>query len=129
VGDALLFVILRHTSGTAYLRRSAVLVGAAYPAFLLVPSFAAKLVALAALGVLVAGWYAIPKAGLYETVGRQSGAVFALATVAGTVGGMLPLVVGLVAGVAGLGTALWLPLAAPVIFLAWLPRGTGGRRW
>lgn len=123
VGDALLLVILRHVSGAAYLRWSAVLVGLTYPVFLLVPSFAAKLVALAALGVLNAGWYAIPKAGLYETVGQRSGAVLALGTVAGTVGGMLPLVVGLVAGVAGLGTALWIPFVAPVVFVIWLPRG------
>ena len=123
VGDALLLVILRHVSGAGYLRWSAVRVGLTYPVFLLVPSFAAKLVALAALGVLNAGWYAIPKAGLYETVGQRSGAVFALGTVAGTVGGMLPLVVGLVAGVAGLGTALWIPLVAPVVFVIWLPRG------
>ena len=123
VGDALLLVILRHVPGTAYLRWTAVLVGVVYPVFLLVPSFAVKLVILAALGVLNAGWYAIPKAHLYETVDGRSGAVFALGTVAGTAGGMLPLVVGLVAGAAGLGTALWIPLLAPVALVIWLPRG------
>jgi FSR family fosmidomycin resistance protein-like MFS transporter len=125
VGDALLLLILRRLSGTGYLRVSAVLVGAVYPVFLLVQSFAAKLVALALLGVLNAGWYAIPKARLYATVDGRSGAVFALGTVAGAVGGMLPLVIGLVAGAAGLGAALWIPLLAPVALLVWLP-STGG---
>ncbi len=123
VGDALLLVILRRVSGTAYLRLSAVLVGVTYPIFLLAPSFAVKLVALAVLGLLNAGWYAIPKARLYETVDGRSGAVFALGTVAGTAGGMLPLLIGLVAGAAGLGVALWIPLVAPVALLVWLPRG------
>lgn len=123
VGDALLLVILHRVPGVAYLRWSAVLVGVVYPVFLLAPSFTVKLVALAALGVLNAGWYAIPKARLYETVDGRSGAVFALGTVAGTAGGMLPLIVGLVAGAAGLGSALWIPLLAPVALLVWLPRG------
>ena len=123
VGDALLLVILRRVSGTVYLRFSAVLVGLVYPVFLLVPSFAAKLVALALLGVLNAGWYAIPKARLYGAVDGRSGAVFALGTVAGTVGGLLPLLIGLVAEVAGLGIALWIPLVAPLALLIWLPRG------
>jgi len=122
VGDALLLVILRHVPGLAYLRWSAALVAAVYPGFLVAPSYGAKLAALAALGVLNAGWYAIPKARLYETVDGRSGAVFALGTIAGTAGGMLPLVVGLVAGVAGLGVALWIPLVAPVALLLWLPR-------
>jgi len=126
VGDALLLVILRHVPGLVYLRWSAVLVAAVYPAFLLAPSYGVSLGALGALGVLNAGWYAIPKARLYETVGGRSGAVFALGTVAGTVGGLLPLVVGLTAGAAGLGAALWIPLLAPIALLLWLPRGDSG---
>ena len=121
VGDALLLVILRHVPGTAYLRWTAVLVGVVYTVFLLVPSFAVKLVVLAALGVLNAGWYSIPKARLYETVDGRSGAIFAL----GTAGEMLPLVLGLVVGAAGLATALWIPLLAPVGLVIWLPRGDG----
>ncbi len=126
VGDALLLVILRHVAGLAYLRWSAVLVAVVYPAFLLAPSYGVKLSALAALGVLNAGWYAIPKARLYATVDGRSGAAFALGTVAGTVGGMLPLVVGLTAGAVGLGAALWIPLLAPIALLLWLPRSDSG---
>lgn len=122
VGDALLLVVLRHVAGVRYLRASALLIAVAYPAFLLLPGLTDKLVALAVLGVLNSGWYAIPKARLYETVGDRSGAAFALGTVAGVVGGSLPLVIGVVAGVAGLQTALWIPLAAPLALLVGLPR-------
>jgi hypothetical protein len=59
---------------------------------------------------------------LYEAVDGRGGSVFALGTVAGTTGGLLPLLIGLVAGAAGLGVALWIPLLAPIALLIWLPR-------
>jgi len=131
-GDAALFVVLRRISGLRYLRWSALLVLAVYPVFLLAPGLAAKLVALAALGLLDSGWYALPQAQLYAAAGARSGAVLTLGTIGGILGSTLPLGIGLVAGAAGLGTALWIPLAAPLLLLAALPRGgrsTDGTRW
>ena len=101
--------------------------------FLLAPALPAKLTALAALGFLNAGWYALPKAQLCDAVGERTGAVLALGTVAGVAGSTVPLGIGLLAGAAGLGTALWIPLAAPILLLAGLPRarraGADGRGW
>jgi FSR family fosmidomycin resistance protein-like MFS transporter len=47
--------------------------------------------------------------------------VTALSSAAGTLGGLLPLTLGLVAQQFGLVTAMWLILAAPVALLIGLP--------
>jgi MFS transporter, FSR family, fosmidomycin resistance protein len=122
VGDVLLLPLLGRFSGVAYLRVSAALVAIAYPAFLLVGGLPAKLVLLAALGLLNAGWYAIPQARLYGELPGASGSALALGTVSGLIGGAFPLAIGFVASAAGLGAALWIPLAAPLVLLALLPR-------
>lgn len=127
VGDAALVVVLRRIPGLRYLRWSALLVALLYPAFLLVPGLPAKLIPLAGLGLLNAGWYALPQAQLYEAVGRRTGAVLTLGTVAGAGGSTLPLAIGLVAGATGLGAALWIPLAAPLVLLTALPRAARPR--
>ena len=68
VGDWLLLHVLRRASGFAYLRATAVAALAVYPAFLLVPGLAPKLVLVAALGLLNSGWYAVPQAALYAAL-------------------------------------------------------------
>lgn len=125
VGDAALLGVLRRVSGLRYLRWSALGVAVAYPAFMLSPALPAKLVALAALGLLNAGWYALPKAQLYAAAGDRSGAVLTLGTIGGLVGTAVPLAIGLVASLAGLGVALWGPLLAPLVVLILVPRGDG----
>jgi MFS transporter, FSR family, fosmidomycin resistance protein len=122
VGDALLLLILRRFSGLAYLRASALIVALLFPAFLLLEPVWAKLGVLAALGILNAGWYAIPKARLYAELEGQSGAVLTLGTVTGLVGGTFPLALGLLAGAVGIEVALWALLVAPIALLVGLPR-------
>lgn len=78
VGDWLLLPLLRRTTGDRVLRATAFGSLAAYPAFLLVPSLAAKLALLAALGLLNSGWYAIPKAWLYDALPGRSGTAVAV---------------------------------------------------
>ncbi|MBA3365840.1 MAG: MFS transporter, partial [Actinobacteria bacterium] len=131
-GDALLLFVLRRVPGTVYLRLSAVAVLVAYPAFLLVPSMTPKLVLLALLGLLNAGWYAIPKAGLYGALPGRSGVAIAVGSVSGFVGASIPLTLGLVADEIGLGPVMWTLLLAPLAFLVGLPRlsrasGRGGQ--
>jgi MFS transporter, FSR family, fosmidomycin resistance protein len=121
-GDALLLLVLRRFPGLAYLRWSALLVLVIFPLFLLAEPLWAKLAALAALGVLNAGWYAIPQARLYAELEGQSGAVLTLGTVTGLVGGLFPLALGLLAGAVGIEVALWALLVAPVALLVGLPR-------
>ncbi len=122
VGDWLLLFVLRHMRGTTYLRVTALAVLGAYPAFLFAPGYEAKLVLAGLLGLLNSGWYAIPQARLYEALPGRSGAAVAVGGLGGLFGASVPLVLGLVAGAAGLTTTMWILLAGPVALLALLPR-------
>jgi FSR family fosmidomycin resistance protein-like MFS transporter len=122
LGDWLLLPVLRRMRGLSYLRLSAFVAVAVYPAFLLVSPYGVKLVLVAALGLLNSGWYAIPKAGLYDALPGRSGAAVAVGGVGGLVGACVPLVLGFVAGAAGLAATMWILLLAPVALLALLPR-------
>ncbi|MGZ4316406.1 MAG: MFS transporter, partial [Gaiellaceae bacterium] len=93
----------------------------AYPAFLLVPGVAAKLALAALLGVITSGWYAIPKARLYDVLHERSGVALAVGGVAGLAGSPVPLLLGVVAGAVGLAAAMWLLVLAPLVLLALVP--------
>jgi FSR family fosmidomycin resistance protein-like MFS transporter len=121
-GDALLLPLLRRVDGLRYLRASAAVVLLLFPAFLLVPGLAAKLPLLALLGLLNAGWYAIPQARLYAALPDGSGTAIAVGSAAGLVGSLVPIGLGLLAGAAGIGATLWLLAAAPVVLLLGLPK-------
>jgi len=120
VGSALAIPFLRRFDGLRYLRASAIVSGALFVVFLTVPSTAAKLVLVALLGVVNAGWYPVLKARLYDALHGASGLVL-------TVGALFPLNAVLPLGIAalaarfGLGVALWPLLAAPVALLLLVP--------
>jgi FSR family fosmidomycin resistance protein-like MFS transporter len=122
IGDWSLLWVLRRMRGGRYLRRSALAALAAYPAFLLVPGYPAKLALVAVLGLLNSGWYAIPQAGLYESLPGRSGAAVAVGGVGGMVGACVPLALGFVAGAVGLGPTMWILLLAPLALLALTPK-------
>ncbi len=122
VGGLGIVALLRRTTGLPYLRASALLALVVYPALLLASGTVVKLVLVAALGLITAGWYSIPKARLYGALPGQSGAAMTLGSLAGVVRAAAPLVVGLVARRSGLGTAMWLLLVAPIGLLVLLPR-------
>jgi MFS transporter, FSR family, fosmidomycin resistance protein len=122
VGDWALLWVLRHMSGRRYLRASAIAALAVYPAFLLLPGYGAKLALAAVLGLLNSGWYAIPKAGLYESLPGRSGTAVAVGGVAGIAGAAVPLALGLLAGAAGLAPTMWALLLAPVALLVLVPK-------
>lgn len=122
IGDWSLLWVLRRMRGGRYLRRSALAALAAYPAFLLVPGYPAKLVLVAVLGLLNSGWYAIPQAGLYESLPGRSGAAVAVGGVGGMVGACVPLALGFVAGAVGLGPTMWILLLAPLALFALTPK-------
>jgi FSR family fosmidomycin resistance protein-like MFS transporter len=122
VGDALLIPVLRCLAGGTYLRATGLAALLAYPAFLLVDEPGTRLVLLALLGILNSGWYAIPKAGLYEALPGRSGAAVAVSGVAGLVSACVPAALGLLAGAIGLGATMWLLLAAPVAVVLLAPR-------
>jgi FSR family fosmidomycin resistance protein-like MFS transporter len=118
VGDWLLLAVLRRLDGLRYLRLSALASLAVYPAFLVAPSPGAKLVLVAVLGLLNSGWYAIPKARLYEALPGQSGAAVAVGGIGGLVGAAVPLVLGMSAASFGLGSTMWLLVLGPLALLA-----------
>jgi FSR family fosmidomycin resistance protein-like MFS transporter len=121
-GDFLLIPLLEKVRGLSYLRVSAAIMAVLFPAFLLVPSLAAKLVILGALGFLNSGWYAILKAQLYGSLPGRSGTALALGNVGGLIGGIVPLALGVLAQAAGLGAAMWVLLAGPIALLIGIPR-------
>jgi len=103
-GDVALLPLLRRAEGTRYLRLSA------------------KLVLLAVLGLLNSGWYAIPKAGLYGSLEGRGGATVAVGGIGGLIGAAVPLVLGVVAGAAGLASTMWLLTLAPLVLVVLVPR-------
>ncbi|MBD2341203.1 MFS transporter [Calothrix sp. FACHB-156] len=117
LGDFLLIPLLERVRGLNYLKLSATIVLCLYPAFLLVPNTNIKLVILGLLGFCNAGWYSILQGQLYTAMPGQSGTVMTLNNLFGLVGGLIPLVLGLVAQYYGLQTTMWLLIAAPITLL------------
>lgn len=122
VGDALLIPLLERMRGLDYLRLSAGVQMALFPAFLIVEPFGVKLILLGLLGLLNSGWYAILQAQLYSALPGQSGVALAMNNVGGLAGSLIPVIIGAVAQAAGLDVAIWLMLAGPVALLVGLPR-------
>lgn len=122
LGDFLLIPLLERVQGLVYLRVSALLELALFPAFLLAPEVWMKFVLLALLGLFNAGWYSILKGRLYSSMPGQSGSVMVVSNVFGIAGSLVPLAIGLLAERAGLGVAMWCMLLGPMALLVGLPR-------
>jgi FSR family fosmidomycin resistance protein-like MFS transporter len=124
-GDAVLIPLLGRFDGSRLLRWSAFGAIVAYPAFLGASSVTAKVVLLIPLGIMGAGWYAIPQGRLFAELPARGGTAVAIGAPADLVGSLLPLAIGAVAARAGLDTAMWLLLGAPLALLLLLPRRAG----
>ena len=122
LGDFLLIPLVERIKGLDYLRVSVILELVLFPAFLLVQVYWLKLVFLGLLGFFNSGWYAILKAHLFSSLPGKSGSVQALNNVSGVIGGLIPFGIGLAAQVFGIGMAMWLLLAGPIVLLIGLPR-------
>jgi len=122
VGDFLLIPLLEKVPGLLYLRISAILVLITLPIFLLVPQPALKMIFLGLLGLLNAGWYAIPKGHLYSAMPGQSGRVMTVGNIFGIFGSLIPLGIGLAAEQFGLQNSMWLILAGPLILILGIPK-------
>lgn len=127
VGDFLMIPLLERVRGLTYLRISALIELILFPAFLIVPGFAPKVILLGLIGFFNAGWYSILAGHLYSSMPGQSGAVHAVGDVFGLVGSLIPLAIGLAAERFGLGSAIWLLILGPVALLVGLPRRANGR--
>ncbi|MBN1954441.1 MAG: MFS transporter [Anaerolineae bacterium] len=121
LGGLLLLPLLKRVRGLSYLRVSAAVELALFPAFLLLPGYEPKLVLLALLGFFNAGWYSILQAQLYSAMPGQSGAVMTVGNVFGLVGGLIPLGLGWIAECVDLQAAMWLLLLGPAALLVGIP--------
>ena len=130
--DAALVVILKRIGDLTVLRASAAAALVLYPAFLVVPGVAGKLVVLALLSASTAPWYPLLQARLYGSLPGRSPVAVTLGSAAALAGGLGPLAVGMAAAGLGLSRALAGLAAVPVVILlvtAWV-RGrdpAGGR--
>ena len=122
IGDFLLIPLLEFVAGLRYLRLSAILVLVIFPAFLLTDTWIGKLFLVGVLGLLNAGWYAIPKGQLYTAMPGQSGAVMTLNNIFGVIGALIPLGMGWLAALYGLNNAIWLVLLGPLVLIIGIPR-------
>jgi FSR family fosmidomycin resistance protein-like MFS transporter len=120
-GDVILIRLLEYWDGRRLLRASVPLALGLFPALLLVPGIGPKLGVLAALTLATAPWYPVLSAELYGSLPGHSGLAVSLTSAASLVGGLGPLVVGLLAQRLGLGLAMASLCVAPVAMLA-VPR-------
>lgn len=118
LGDAMVLPLLRRMAGLTYLRASAAMMLAVYPAFLVLPGTLPKLVPLLLIGLLRAGWYALPQAGLYGEIAESSSSILILSNVGSLTSAVVVLGFGFAAQRAGIGVAMWLLLVGPVALLA-----------
>jgi FSR family fosmidomycin resistance protein-like MFS transporter len=125
-GAAAMVPLLGRVDGLAYLRASAAAAGLVFVGFLVVPGAGAKLVLLAVVAVLNAGWYPVLQARLDGALGPASGLALTVGALF-PLNALLPLVVAGVAGRWGLTAALWPLLAAPLALLTLVP-GRSQRR-
>jgi len=122
LGDFLLIPLVERVKGLDYLRVSVIIELILFPLFLLSSFSWLKLVIVGLMGFFNAGWYAILKAKLYESMHGQSAAALTLDNVSGLFGKLIPFGIGLAAQAYGLGAAMWLLLAGPIALLIGLPR-------
>jgi len=121
VGDLLLIPLLETVNGLEYLRISSICLLVIYPLFLLIPNQVGKAILIGFLGLLTAGWYAIPKGHLYSTMPNQSGSVMAVSNIFNIVGSIIPLGIGIIAEQISLQFAMWIIILGPLAVTIGLP--------
>ncbi len=126
-GDMLLVAVLERLEPLRVLRAGVIAAGLLYPAFLLLPGLALKLVALAALSLATAPLYPVMQAQMYASLPGRSDLAVSLSSAASLAGGLGPLAIGLLAERFGLPAALAMLVVVPVILLAGCARASGQR--
>jgi FSR family fosmidomycin resistance protein-like MFS transporter len=126
LGNILVIPLLERISGLVYVRASALVIFALYVLLLLVPVVALKFALLAAIGLSAAGWHAVLRGRLYSAMPNQSGISMAVSSVWGVATGLIPGLLGFVAGAYGLPWTMALLALGPLGLIVLLPRN-GGR--
>lgn len=122
LGDFLLIPLVERIKGLDYLRISVTIELILFPLFLLSHQAWLKLIIIAFMGFFNSGWYAILKANLFEAMHDQSGAVLTLDNVSGLFGKLIPFGIGIAAHNFGIGAAMWILLAGPIVLFIGLPK-------
>jgi FSR family fosmidomycin resistance protein-like MFS transporter len=117
-----MIALLERTRGLSYLGLSALVTAVLFPTFLLAPGFWPKLGVLVLVALSTSGWYTILQAQVYSAMPGQSGTVMTVGNVAVLVGGLIPLVLGLVAQRFDLRVTMWLLWLGPLSLIVGLPR-------
>jgi FSR family fosmidomycin resistance protein-like MFS transporter len=115
LGDLVLIPLLDRVRPLRYLRISVVAVLLIYPAFLMAPNLALKLLLVGSLGFATAGWYPILQARAYASLPERSGTVVALGNIFGITAAVLPLGLAWAAANWGLGFSMWLLVIGPIV--------------
>jgi hypothetical protein len=129
LADLALIPLLERFPGRAVVRASAALSVFIYLAWLLAPWPLAKILLVIAIRFSTLGWYQVLLGEAYGALPGQSGAVMALNSLAGLLGGALTYTVGWLAEQAGLPAAMWVLLLGPLSLALFVPRpGAKSRR-
>jgi FSR family fosmidomycin resistance protein-like MFS transporter len=121
-GSILLIPLLERVDGIRVLRLSAFLVIALYVAFLSIPVTWVKYLLIALLSFTTAGWFPVLRGRTFAALPGQSGMVVAITAFANLSILLTPTILGAVADVFGLQSAMWLLLAGPIALLIGLPK-------
>jgi fucose permease len=122
LSDIVLIPLLERVPGRLVVRISSSMAAILYIAWLLSPWLLVKVILLLCLSLAKIGWYPVLAGETYAVAPGRSGTVLALDSIGGLTAGGLRWLVGWVANLAGLPTAMWLLLLAPVSLILFVPK-------
>ena len=128
VGGQLLLLRFPVVDVDRFFRRTMLLAGLAFAAFVGLPWLSLQLVALSVLGACTAGWYPLLQARLYDEEPEEPGIVVAAMSIFGLVVAWIPLLIGVVAENVGLVIAMWGLVPAPFAMFFLFRRSPDGER-
>ncbi|MFM8319417.1 MAG: MFS transporter [Chloroflexota bacterium] len=120
--NLVLVPVLERVPGRRLVRRTALLAGALYIAWLALPWTWAKIALALAVRFTTLGWYEVLQGEAYAALPGRSGTVMAINSLFGILGGGLAWLIGWFAAQAGLPAAMWLLLAGPLALALFTPR-------
>lgn len=122
LSDIILIPLLERVPGRLVVRISSSAAAIIYVAWLLSPWLLVKVILLLSLSLAKIGWYPVLAGETYAVAPGRSGTIKALGSIGGLTAGGLRWLVGWVANLAGLPTAMWLLLLAPISLILFVPK-------
>lgn len=121
LADIVLIPLLEKVQGRTLMRVSAVVALVLYTAWLVLPWPAAKVILLVPIRLATSSWYPVLVGEAYAAAPGRSGTLSAVSAFTGLLGGAFTWLVGWAAGEAGLQSAMWLLLLAPISLALFVP--------